>query len=130
MDSSYSKEGSKDRKEWVAEGEEKGAKVLGGEARLLNIRKYLPAGFKRQCSAVVRLVILPRLAGGGHVFRHDDAIPDRGILPPAGTCSRAGTERSIHHARWHENAETVVLTSSVFSFFFLECGSRSWRTTH
>lgn len=63
------------------------------------LQNNLPAGFKGQRSAVVRLVVLPCLAGGGDVFRHDDAIPHSGILPPAGACPRAGTERSIHHAR-------------------------------
>ena len=59
----------------------------------------LPAGFKGQRGAVVRLVILPRLAGGGRVFRHDAAVPDRGILSATGACPRTGTERSIHNAR-------------------------------
>lgn len=61
--------------------------------------KNLPTGFKRQHGAVVRLVVLSCLAGGGYMFRHDDAVPDRGNLPAAGACSRAGTEHTIHHAR-------------------------------
>lgn len=61
--------------------------------------KNLPTGFKRQHGAVVRLVVLSCLAGGGYVFRHDDAVSDRGNLPAAGACSRAGTEHTIHHAR-------------------------------
>lgn len=79
--------------------------------------KNLPTGFKRQHGAVVRLVVLSCLAGSGHVFRHDDAVPDRGNLPAAGACSRAGTEHTIHHARWRANAETTVLTSPLFFFF-------------
>lgn len=90
-----------------------------GERRNCNCSlKNLPTGFKRQHGAVVRLVILSCLAGGGYVFRHDDAVPDRGNLPAAGACSRAGTEHTIHHARWRANAETAVLTSPLFFFFF------------
>lgn len=61
--------------------------------------RILPVGFKGQHGAVVRLVVLPRLAGGGYVSGHNDAIPDRGILPEKGACPRAGPERSVYHAR-------------------------------
>jgi len=61
--------------------------------------EILPTGFKGQYGAMVRLVVLPRLAGGSYVSGHNDAIPDRSILPEKGACSRAGPERSVHHAR-------------------------------